>query len=99
MENTIISKEKLVIVKEMLKLEAKELRELKIEVKDAQRKGCGGRLQNTLRSDKWAWRHKHIAYCELKGRTLEEIEGKSYGVDCEVNQSLVEKYKLGWSND
>lgn len=93
-------KEKLAIVKEVLKVEAKELSASKINVKNSQRTGdwsgsCG---QWTLLCKRREWRHKFIAYCLLKGRTLEEIE-KTCHEDNQPDMDLVERYKREFCGD
>lgn len=93
-------KEKLLKVKEELKVEAKELSTSKINVKNSQRSGdwsgsCG---QWTLQKMRREWRHKFIAYCLLKGRTLEEIEGKCRE-DNQPDMDLVERYKREFCGD
>ena len=85
-------KEKLAIVKEVLKVEARELSSLKIKMKEMQRSGLGGREQCLLRYKRHEWRHKFIAYCLVKGRTLNEIEGKCREGN-EPNQQLVDRYR------
>ena len=58
-----------------LKEEVKALRELKYETKDAQRNGGNyPALQFKLYVNKRNYRHRHIACCELFGRTRDEIE-------------------------
>lgn len=90
---------KLSIVKENLKAEAKVIRETKIELKEAMRNGTGAwRLQGQLSSRKREWRHKHIAYCLLKGRKLEEIEFNSWKAGSPSFQ-LIEKYKTAFAGD
>jgi len=65
-------------IKEELKTEALLLRNLKQECKDGQRgTNKGPRVwQEDVLKAKWIWRHKHIAYCLLRGRKIEEIERK-----------------------
>lgn len=63
-----------------LKIELKslvsEIRKTKVEFKDFQRKnnGYGGSFHYTKEKLQYDFRHKHIAYCILKGRKYEEIE-------------------------
>ena len=87
-------KEKLAKVKEVLKVEAKELATSKVNVKNSQRSGdwsgsCG---QYGLLLKRREWRHKFIAYCELKGRTIAEIEGTCREGN-EPDRYLVNKYR------
>ena len=57
----------------MLKKEAKEIRIAKIELKETQRSGGYGN-QWGLVCKRQDWRHKFIAYCMIRGRSLEQIE-------------------------
>jgi hypothetical protein len=58
-----------------LKALAKEIRDLKSKRKDpTQNNGCG--LVNGLVKAQHTTRIKYIAYCLLRGRTLEQIEPK-----------------------
>lgn len=63
-----------------LKTELKELattiKTTKNELKNYQRKHCGdtGKFQNEKIRLQYEFRHKHIAYCQLRGRKYEEIE-------------------------
>jgi len=62
-------------LKAELKLEAKELRNTKTETKTLQRKNeYAGSLQYSIRGLKRSYRHRHIAYCMLRGKKYEEIE-------------------------
>ena len=40
------------------------------------RNGELGSLETQIAKLQWAFRSKHIAYCMLRGKTLEQIEGK-----------------------
>ncbi len=62
------------IMKSELKLEGKAIKELKKEVKEHQRQGAAWRSQLKLMEAKRAFRHKHIAYCELRGTPRGLIE-------------------------
>jgi len=93
--NTI--KETIAIVKEELKAKAKKLSALKIEIKETMRSGkYAGRLQSALIDDVCEWRHKHIAYCMIKGRTLEEIESNCHD-DNKPNLDVVQMYINKWT--
>lgn len=94
--------EKIYTVREQLKSEAKELRELKFEIKSAMRDGkiCTNpywNYQSNLIQLKHQWRHKHVAYCLLKGRTLEQIESRC-AEDNKLDLSLVEQFKREFSD-
>jgi len=90
-------KERILAIKEELKAEAKEIRTLKCKFKEAQRNG-----EWSVPVPSWTWRHKHIAYCLLRGRKIEEIENKVREGN-EPNQRLIneyiEKFTEGVSND
>ena len=81
-------------VKEELKKEAKEIRSLKHACKNCQRGTHEGEYVGQWKVDSasWEWRHKHLAYCMLKGRSYEEIERKCSD-DNKPDFKLVEKYK------
>ena len=86
-------------IKIILKAEAKALRDLKAEIKDKARNGkMAGGDQCNLVYKKHEWRHKQIAYCLLKGRTYEQIEGVVREGN-EPNQALINKYKEEFTND
>lgn len=40
----------------------------------------------------WEFRHRHIAYCLLRGRTMEQIERKTRE-DNHPSERLIDKYK------
>ena len=69
------TREKPFILRDWLKIEGQEIRELKEETKNAQRSGKGyASLQSKLHYKRQNFRHHHIACCELFGRSREEIE-------------------------
>lgn len=84
-----------------LKLELKglaiKIRNLKRDTKKYQRENFGnhGTIGMMLHNIQWEYRHKHIAYCLLRGRTMEQIEKKTREGN-EPDQShiklLLEKY-------
>ena len=92
-------KSRLKEIKEMLKKEAKEIRTLRHDCKDTQRGIKEGKLvyQEDVASASWKWRHKHIAYCMIRGRSYEEIERKCHEGN-EPSFQLVEKYKEEFLN-
>jgi len=61
-------------IKSELKSEGKAIKELKKEVKEHQRLGSAWRSQLKLLESKRDFRHKHIAYCELRGTPRDLIE-------------------------
>jgi hypothetical protein len=65
-------------LKSELKLLASELKDDKVTVKKSQQERLEGAgiLQYALLKKKKIFRHKHIAYCLMRGRTYEQIESK-----------------------
>lgn len=63
--------------KNELKVQASKIRSDRATLKEAQRsfKECW-RLQSDLLNMQSRFRHEHIAYCLLRGRTYEQIENK-----------------------
>lgn len=76
-------------MKEELKQLAVEIRKEKYECRENQRKGrkCDFGYRN-LSS---VYRHKHIAYCLLRGRTMQQIENKNRKNN-EPSQYEIKKY-------
>ncbi len=84
---------KMIAVKNALKVEAAELRELKVQIKNKQRSfNYAGNEQAQLETKRYQWRHKFIAYCELMGRSYEEIE-TNCREDNAPNMDMVERIK------
>ena len=86
-------KERILKIKEELKAEAKKIRRLKIDCKNTQRGIHTGEKvwQEDVSRARYVWRHKHIAYCLLRGRKIEDIERKVREGN-EPNQRLIEKH-------
>lgn len=84
-------------LKKELKVEAKNLRALKAEIVKGQksRDYKVGNLQCQLPMDKQNYRHRHIAYCELIGRSRDEIEKPKKGN--EPSEFAIEKVKSQYS--
>ena len=64
-------------LKQVLKEKAANLKDAKKRLKEEQRNGSGYKaslMQAGLVSLKRDYRHHHVAYCELRGRTREQIE-------------------------
>jgi len=64
-------------LKNWLKRTGIEIRELKKEFKDSQRaRGGGGDyyIMSELYHKSYEYRHRHIAYSELRGKTRDQIE-------------------------
>ena len=86
-------------LKNWLKEEGKKLRALKLETKNHQRKhnGDAWKLQMSLAAAKRDYRHHHIAYSELRGKTRDQIEcprDDNYPDEAEI-QRIKEQY--AWS--
>ncbi len=65
-------------IKENLKTNAKEIREIKQLISAGMRAGqYRGSEQNELTTLKNTYRFNHIAYCMLRGREYREIENKT----------------------
>ena len=77
--------EKLYALKQLLKSEATELRLLKIEHKETQRSSGGSGIEITLHQAQRSYRHKHIAYCLLRGREYGQIEHPAKGNEPDWN--------------
>jgi hypothetical protein len=62
-------------LKEELKQLAKNIKKTRAEFKDAQRHGLNiyGSLRKLFKY-RYEFRHKHIVYCQLRGRSREQIE-------------------------
>ena len=81
------------MVKNELKNKAVEIRNLKAQIKEKMRNhDFSGHHQFFLFKLKREYRHRHIAYCLLKGRTYKQIETKC-AEDNDPNKNLIEKYK------
>jgi len=66
-------------IKSELKDLVKRIRENKIALKAFQRENGGsqGMIGYALKKLQGEFRHKHIAYCLMRGRTIEQIERKN----------------------
>lgn len=73
-------------MKAELKVQALEIRKLK-----STRKECANGYVSGLESARYDYRAKHIAYCLLRGRTLEQIEPKVHGSVTDYNHWRVRK--------
>lgn len=49
-----------------------------------------------LERNQYEYRHRHIAYCELRGRTREQIENKTNNPP---NNNYIDKLKEEWSHE
>lgn len=88
---------KLKELKEELKLIAINIRKLKADKKEYQRGngGSSGSFSYMISRMKWEYRHKHIVYCLLRGRTMEQIEKKNrpFPFGCSPDQNLIQTLK------
>jgi len=79
-------------VKEELKNLASQIKQSKLDLKQKQRThSTTWKDHYNVNSASSEFRHKHIAYCLLKGRTYEQIEQPKEGN--EPNFDLIKKYK------
>jgi len=76
-------------LKNELKSLASQIRETKQSRKEP-RKESLWKIQSRLYDQKFEFRHKHIAYCLLRGRTMEQIEKP--GEDNLPCQSVIDKH-------
>lgn len=84
-------------VKEQLKAWGKELKKLKRSRKQDKRNGRAlWRIESDVQSLKWIFRHNHIAYCETRGRTREQIECPRDGN--EASENRIDQIKEEWVN-
>lgn len=84
-------------LKEALKALAAEIRQTKAKLKDYQRENNGyqGGFLAAAETLSWTYRHKHIAYCLLRGTPYERIESPADGnePDQETIQEVLDAYK------
>lgn len=79
-----------------LKTSADEIRAKTAELKAAQHSGCtGATLMQELATDSYYARHYHIAYCELRGRTRDQIERPRK--DHPADEALILKVKAQYA--
>lgn len=83
-------------LKIILKNLAKEIRKNKESLKNYQRKnyGDGGNYYRTLYTYQYEFRHKHIAYCVLRGTPRDKIEKPGEGNEPSENfiKEIIEEY-------
>ncbi len=94
------------ILKQLLKDTASQIRKVRAEFKNAQRNDIYNsntgykyiELQHQLLKLQYEYRHHHIAYCELRGRTRSQIEPKIREHN-EPNESYIKqiKEKYAWT--
>lgn len=74
---------------------ALEIKELKNKIKSTQKErgsGAAGREQADVIVQKSDYRHRHIAYCLLRGRKYEEIENRCREGN-EPNWTIIQEIK------
>jgi len=65
-------------LKQYCKTTAKSISKTRLEFKEAQRKSTDYYvLHSELNALIWIYRHHHIVYCELRGKTRKQIERKN----------------------
>lgn len=67
-------------LKQYLKTTATQIRQTREQYKQAQRANLiqtANKLLRQLQTLQYEYRHHHIAYCELRGKTREQIEAKT----------------------
>jgi len=86
-------------LKQYLKDSAVQIRELKRKHKEVQRmyKGGGSKYWSELWDKRHAYRHYHIAYSELRGKTRNQIESsypyEGQSPSLKPNESLIRSIK------
>lgn len=83
-------------IKEEQKIRAKKIRELKNSRKQDKRNGRQfWEIESDIWNLKWPYRHVHIAYCEMRGRTREQIECP--GEYNKASQRKIDEIKESWT--
>ena len=85
-------------LKVLLKNQAEKIKKTRIELKEKQRANSNERwrLQWNLKDYSFEFRHHHIAYCELRGRTRDQIEKPKEGHEACENTINLLKFKYAW---
>ena len=79
-------------IKEELKQLAQQIKESKLELKDKQRNHTAvWKDYSKVYNLKSSFRHRHIAYCLIKGKSYEQIEKPKEGNEPDFD--LIENYK------
>lgn len=85
-------------IKKEQKVRAKELRALKNSRKKDKRNGRQlWKILSDIYHYKWEYRHVHIAYCELRGRSREQIECPRD--DNKASQWKIDELKDRWMGE
>ena len=83
-------------IKEEMKQRALDIHNVKIERNEAYRPGNKGwEVQYKLNNLQYEFRHQHIARCELRGKTREQIETPSENHP--ANEKYITKIKEEWT--
>lgn len=86
-------------LKDDLKIKAAKIRKDKIKTKTRQKAGeYAGDLQYSLLKQRRDYRHRHIAYSMLRGRTYDQIESKCRE-DNKPNMDLIKELMDEYSKD
>jgi len=79
-------------LKELLKSIASEIKQDKVVlVKTQKAGGMAGMLMYSLYRKRRNYRHHHIAYCELRGKTRDQIEKPKYHMPDEFEIERIKK--------
>ena len=87
-------------LKQLIKDKAQAIRETRIRLKEEQRNGSGYKaatMQIGLLHLKLDYRHHHIAYCELRGRTREQIERHTREDTPALNENQINSIKEAYA--
>lgn len=83
-------------IKEEMKQRALDIHNVKVERNEAYRSGNKGwEVQYKLNNLQYEFRHRHIARCELRGKTREQIETPSENHP--ANEKYITKIKEEWT--
>ena len=89
------------ILKESIKKLAREIRGTRYQFRESQRnRKTNHKLLRQLETLRYEFRHHHIAYCELRGRTRDQIETKPQSTRKQVkhtNENYINKIKEAYA--
>lgn len=66
--------------------------QVRLQIKEIHKNLVQEIRKNRFPADSWEFRHRHIAYCLLRNRTMQQIENKVREGN-EPSDRLIEKYK------
>ena len=66
--------------------------QVRLQIKEIHKNLAQEIREHRCSSDSWEFRHRHIAYCLLRNRTMKQIENKVREGN-EPSDRLIEKYK------